>query len=622
MLCTPVESHVITFRMYNSLPGTTKPSLPFVNVSGIVACPPPLEPSECYLAGDLRVNEQTGLTVMHTIWVREHNRIATALKTINPSWGEERLFQEARQIVGAQIQKITFKDYLPLLIGDLLPKLILDYSIQGYNDQVNPSIPNAFATAAYRYGHSQIQPFFDRLDEKYNPLPQGPLNLVDAFFTPSRFVESGGTDPILRGLVTKRARFVDEFLNNLLTNHLFAVNNATPGLDLASLNIQRGRDHGLPPYLTWKRWASEQCGIESDFRNELTKIHLLQTYGTLETVDLFVGGLSEEPLTGGLVGATFACIFAKTFEAVRDGDRFYYENDNLTTGIFTEAQRTEIEKASLSRVICDNSDNIQSIQQNAFLADQERVSCTLIPQINLNAWQERVCYMRIGVADNTQSGQSHRFDAISGFRDEFRFHYSRETVGTTESSGCLSIRCPQQHRAAGVVIYPVFSSCSLSSNSNLPTSTLPKSGIYGVVLDNSHVSESNGIYDSESSCSAGQVTAVRFTCGGLKGEKQSEDEKMVQALEQMLNTQQNFESDTEERVDKEIEADNTIFNNAPEEVRNFLLRNGAKSPSSGRSNEKLISVMESVLKELKAQNNNKEADDQLVAELSEAFGHI
>ena len=165
---------------YNSIPlitGTTQPSLPFVNESDIVACPPPLEPTECYLAGDLRVNEQTALTVMHTIWVREHNRIATTLSNLNSHWSDEKIFQITRQIVGAQIQKITYKDYLPLLLGDLMSELILDYSVQGYNDQVNPNIPNAFATAAYRYGHSQIQPFFDRLDENYNPLPQGPLNL-------------------------------------------------------------------------------------------------------------------------------------------------------------------------------------------------------------------------------------------------------------------------------------------------------------------------------------------------------------------------------------------------------------------------------------------------------------
>ena len=130
------------------------------------------------------------------------------------------------------------------------------------------------------------------------------------------------------------------------------------------------------------------CGISSEFENQLTFIRLLQTYGSLETVDLWVGGLAEERLPGSLVGATFACIFANTFTALREGDRFYYENDDATA-LFTADQRAAIERASLSRIICDNADNIQEIQRNAFRFDQQRVSCSQIPVVNLNAWKER-----------------------------------------------------------------------------------------------------------------------------------------------------------------------------------------------------------------------------------------
>jgi peroxidase len=569
---------------------------------------------------------------MHTIWVREHNRIATALSALNPQWGEERLFQEARQIVIAQIQKITYKDYLPLIIGNLSSELNLEYSRSGYNDQSNPGIPNAFATAAYRFGHSQIQPFFDRLDENYNPLPQGPLNLIDAFFTPTRFVESGGTDPILRGLVNKKARFVDEFLNSILTNQLFAANSSAPGLDLASLNIQRGRDHGLPPYLTWKRWALKECLIESEFRNELTKIHLLQTYGTLETVDLFVGGLSEEPVEGGLVGATFACIFARTFGAVRDGDRFYYENANETTGIFTARQRAEIEKASLSRIICDNSDNIQTIQPNAFLANQSRISCSELPQIDLSTWQvpPNKCYIRIGVQDNTLLGRAHTFVALSGFESgALRFHFSQATVSQDEDFECLSIRCPRQSRAVNLAVFPFFSLCSLEQNPNLPSSSGFLPGEYAVTIDSSHVSKSNGVYLDKASCKAGAVNAIDFACGLFKANKQNEDEKLVQSLEQMLHTQQNSGSaptapsvDPSTRIDKDVDSDDPLFNDIPEDIRNFFLNRPTPDPSSG-GNGKLIAVMENVLEELKAQDNKKESvDDKLVSELSEALSRI
>ena len=64
----------------------------------------------------------------------------------------------------------------------------------GYDAHVNPTIFNAFATAAYRFGHSQILPSFRRLDENYEPRPEGELLLRDAFFNPQRLLNDGGTD--------------------------------------------------------------------------------------------------------------------------------------------------------------------------------------------------------------------------------------------------------------------------------------------------------------------------------------------------------------------------------------------------------------------------------------------
>ena len=323
---------------------------------------------------------------MHTIWMREHNRIAEQLSTINPTWDGQRIFEEARQIVGAEMQKIAYKDYLPLILGDFYNQLIPEYS--GYDITVYPNTINAYDAAAFRFGHSMIRSYLSRLGEGYIPIPEGPLDIVSAFFAPQQFVEAGGTDPILRGLLTEPVGLTDEFLNRFITNNLFAANATSPGLDLASLNIQRGRDHGLPGYFTWKMWALQECGRESNFAHQLTMIRFLNTYGSLDTVDLFVGGLAESPLEGGLVGATFACIFAKMFQVIRDGDRFYYENDDPITGIFTQSQRIEIENTSLSRVLCDNSDNIQFIQPDAFRSDQQRVDCSSLPYMDLTAWQE------------------------------------------------------------------------------------------------------------------------------------------------------------------------------------------------------------------------------------------
>ena len=344
-----------------------------------------------FVGGDVRVNEQTGLTVMHTLWLREHNRIARQLMVVNPCWKDQQLYQEARKIVGAQLQAIAFNEFLPRLLGSEMATYIPAY--KGYNPFVDATIPNSFATAAYRFGHSLVRPVLERLDRNFQPLGIGPLNLARAFFNPITYFESFGTDPITRGLLVDQSNGVDEFLNRVLTSQLFAESPQVLGTDLASLNIQRGRDHGLPSYRTWQRFCEKLFPQhKAEFARNDTESLLRELYGERgfrNGIDLWVGGLSEKPLPGAQVGPTFACIMGLTFTRLRDGDRFWYENPY----VFTPGQRLEFRRhASLSKVVCSNADDIPELQREAFRTGQPRVPCSNIPSVNLWRWWDRRCY--------------------------------------------------------------------------------------------------------------------------------------------------------------------------------------------------------------------------------------
>lgn len=279
--------------------------------------------SLCFLAGDVRVNEQVGLTTMHTIWYREHNRIADVLSQLNPHWDEETLYQETRLIVTAQWQHVVFTEYVPKIVGNKQWEDAGAYT--GYDETVDASILNSFATAAFRFGHSQIMPLLLRLNETWQPTEHGPLALRNAFFAPHRIVEEGGIDPLLRGLMVEQSkeRASDQALSNEITEHLFQQANSI-ALDLGALNIQRGRDHGLPSYNRWR----EFCGLPvarsfrslSDISSQAVR-KLERMYVHVEQIDLFVGGILEDLVPGGRLGPTFTCIIRTQFQRLRDGDR-------------------------------------------------------------------------------------------------------------------------------------------------------------------------------------------------------------------------------------------------------------------------------------------------------------
>ncbi|XP_001354288.3 peroxidasin [Drosophila pseudoobscura] len=344
----------------------------------------------CFVSGDIRVNEQVGLLAMHTIWMREHNRLATKLREINPHWDGDTLYQEARKIVGAQMQHITFKQWLPLIIGESGMQLLGEY--KGYNPQLNPSIANEFATAALRFGHTIINPILHRLNETFQPIPQGHLLLHKAFFAPWRLAYEGGVDPLLRGMLAVPAKLKtpDQNLNTELTEKLFQATHAV-ALDLAAINIQRGRDHGIPGYNVYRKFCNLSVAEDfedlSDISNAGIRQKMKELYGHPDNVDVWLGGILEDQVEGGKVGPLFQCLLVEQFRRLRDGDRLYYENP----GVFLPEQLVQIKQANFGRVLCDVGDNFDQVTENVFILAKHQggyKKCEDIPGINLYLWQD------------------------------------------------------------------------------------------------------------------------------------------------------------------------------------------------------------------------------------------
>ena len=189
------------------------------------------------------------------------------------------------------------------------------------------------------------------------------LSLRDSFFNPDEVLENG-IDTLLMGLASQQAQELDTLLVDDVRNFLFGPPGAG-GFDLASLNLQRGRDHGLAdintvrlalgliPYTSFL----ELTGGDEDLAMAFASV-----YDDIDTVDLWIAGLAEKKINGGLLGETFSRIVIDQFTRSRDGDRFFYLNDLEHLNILDPT----LETVTLSEIIRRNS-TIENIQNNAFL---------------------------------------------------------------------------------------------------------------------------------------------------------------------------------------------------------------------------------------------------------------
>ncbi|XP_045523859.1 peroxidase-like isoform X1 [Pieris brassicae] len=335
----------------------------------------------CFNTGDIRANMHPWLTAIHALFVREHNRIARSLAVLNPGWNSDKLYHEVRRIVVAELQHITYKYWLPALTGKSIDQLYDSYDI-GYNSDIDPTITNAFATAAFHFVNSLLDQ--DILLIEGNVTSQ---RLKHTYFKPELIAKKGGLESVLRGMASQKAQDLDFNYDDDLRNHWLG------GLDVLAVDVQRGRDHGIPGYSQYRTL----CGLSvATSFSHLTDVipqemvdKLSKIYEQVGDIDLVVGLMAEAPLPGSLIGPTATCFLREQLWRTRSGDRYFYTHTH-EAGSFSKRQIAEIRRASLSRLMCDNLE-ITGVQKDAFQPPSDSnpiVSCDEIKRMNLEAWQD------------------------------------------------------------------------------------------------------------------------------------------------------------------------------------------------------------------------------------------
>lgn len=346
-----------------------------------------------FISGDVRANEQLGLLSMHTLFNREHNRVAARISAnaidlpTDPTRRDEEIFQRARKVIGAELQAITYREFLPALLGPHAPSL----DDAQYDPTVNPSINNEFSTVLFRFGHSMLNPELLVIDDQGVLVDE--ILLRDAFFRPDVLVDKPElVDGLLRGLTEQRAQKVDVEMIDEVRSFLFG--NGFPGLDLAALNIQRSRDHGIADYNTLR----EAYGMPaiSDF-DEITsefelRERLRQAYVSVDQIDSWIATLGEEHLEGSSLGGLATIGVAKQFVNLRDGDRFFYLFDPDIEQLEVEAE-IDLDTLRLSDVIQHNT-SLTSLRDNVFVIPEPHSRVVIIIAMMLILFKSRH-YLRL-----------------------------------------------------------------------------------------------------------------------------------------------------------------------------------------------------------------------------------
>jgi chemotaxis protein histidine kinase CheA len=359
-----------------------------------------------YAAGDGRANENIGLTAVHHVFHSEHNRLVEHTKQVvletgdltfinewldtdiaalptTPAeiaaldWDGERLFQAARFGTEMQYQHLVFEEFARKV------NPAVDLFVFNPTMDVDPAIFAEFAHVVYRFGHSMLTETVDRLDA--DGQTSDDIGLIEAFLNPVAFDEDGtisadvAAGAIIRGMTRQTGNEIDEFVTDALRNNLLGL-----PLDLATINMTRARDTGIPSLndaraqffeMTQNEWLKPYdnwVDFAQHLKNPASVINFIAAYGThasitgattledkrdaatalvlggagapadrlaflngtgayaaelggLNDVDMWIGGLAEAILPfGGMLGSTFTFIFEMQMENLQNGDRLYY----------------------------------------------------------------------------------------------------------------------------------------------------------------------------------------------------------------------------------------------------------------------------------------------------------
>ncbi|XP_024892800.1 dual oxidase 2-like [Temnothorax curvispinosus] len=319
--------------------------------------------------GNPRGNENPFLLTFGIIWFRWHNFVASHIKRLNPKWSSDKVYNEARKWVIAVQQHIVVNEWLPSWLDDRLP------AYEGYNPNIDPQIDQFFQSAAFRFGHTLVPPgvYLRNYGRNNCSLESHPIRTCNNYWMSQNSLHANLTrikdvidvEKLLMGMAIQLCEEEDHKIVEDLRGSLFGPLEFSRR-DLMALNIQRGRDHGVPDYNSARRaYGLAEVKNVSHFNrvNVTIREEFLRLYNnSFDDVDVWVGGILE---TGDGPGELFQRIIRDQFQRIRDGDRFWY--NNTANRLFTDKEVERLEQLSFYDVLmCTTKMDWNDIPKNPF----------------------------------------------------------------------------------------------------------------------------------------------------------------------------------------------------------------------------------------------------------------